>query len=208
MREKRLSRAISTLRSCLLFSPLVYAQQEEGRIVEETFQSDALKGNLLNDATERQLYVYLPPGYQKSRARRYPVVYLLHGYGSSYRQWMAGGEKWNIRDVIDRSIKGGKVRAMIVVMPDGSNKYGGSFYTNSVTNGNWEDYLTKDLTAFIDEKYRTLRQSASRGIAGHSMGGYGAIKTGMKHPETYGAVYGLSACCLGWGSDLASGNPS
>jgi S-formylglutathione hydrolase FrmB len=85
---------------------------------------------------------------------------------------------------------------MILVMPDGSNKFGGSFYTNSITTGNWEDFITRELTSYIDKKYRTLPNAQSRGIVGHSMGGYGAIKLAMKHPDIYGAVYATSPCCL------------
>jgi S-formylglutathione hydrolase len=83
-------------------------------------------------------------------------------------------------------------------MPDGSNAFGNSMWTNSVTTGNWEDYIALDLVEYIDKKYRTDARSASRGIAGHSSGGYGAIKLAMKHPQVFGAVYALSACCLGW----------
>jgi S-formylglutathione hydrolase FrmB len=83
-------------------------------------------------------------------------------------------------------------------MPDASTRLGGAFYTNSVATGNWEDFVTSDLVTWIDSRYRTLRRSSSRGIAGHSMGGYGAIKLAMKHPNIYGAVYGLSACCMEW----------
>jgi enterochelin esterase-like enzyme len=132
---------------------------------------------------------------------------LLHGYQGGSKQWMASGEEWSIRDVMDRLIASGKIREMIVVMPDAHNKYGGSFYTNSATTGNWEDFVTKDLVAFIDKKYRTLPHASSRGIAGHSMGGYGALRLAMKHPDTFGSVYALSAACLGWGGDLTPEHP-
>ena len=191
-----------------LGAPRVLGQARSGQLLTGTFHSAALEGNLLGDSADRQFSIYLPPGYRQAPSRRYPVVYLLHGYGSNHRQWAGDGKEWNIRDAADKLITAKSAREMIIVMPDGGNKYGGSFYTNSATNGNWEDYLTRDLIAHIDARYRTLPRAASRGIAGHSMGGYGAIKTGMKHPEMYGAVYGLSACCLGWGSDLASGNPA
>ena len=91
-------------------------------------------------------------------------------------------------------------------MPDASNRYGGSFFTNSVTTGNWEDFIVRDLVAFVDGRYRTLRRPASRAIAGHSMGGYAAIKLAMKHPDVFGSVYSLSACCLDWGGDLSPDN--
>jgi S-formylglutathione hydrolase FrmB len=178
-----------------------------GSIVEEVAPGPALQGNPVGDPPRRSVQVYLPPGYAEAGSRRYPVIYLLHGFQGSYKQWMAGGKEWNIRDAMDRQIAAGKVREMILVMPDARNKYGGSFYTNSPTTGNWEDFLARDLVGFIDKKYRTLRRPASRGIAGHSMGGYGAIRLAMKHPDTFGAVYSLSAACLGWGGDLSTENP-
>jgi S-formylglutathione hydrolase FrmB len=183
------------------------AVARQGSIVEDVVPSPALRGNLVGDSTRRPVQVYLPPSYPRETARRYPVVYLLHGFQGSYQQWMAGGKVWNIRDAMDGLIAAGKVREMILVMPDARNKYGGSFYTNSPTTGNWEDFLADDLVSFIDKKYRTLARSSSRGIAGHSMGGYGALRLAMKHPDTFGAVYGLSAACLGWGGDLSTENP-
>ncbi len=172
-------------------------------VVEETVHSVALEKNLLGDSPERSVTVYLPPGYAQSSRSRYPAVYLLHGYLGSNKVWSE-----RIPRLMDRLIAARKIREMIIVMPDGSNRYGGSFYTNSISTGNWEDFISRDLTKFIDTKYRTLSQASSRGIAGHSMGGYGAIKLAMKHPEVYGAVYGLSACCLGWGVDLSLTNPA
>jgi enterochelin esterase-like enzyme len=161
----------------------------------------------VKDSSRRLTQVYLPPSYAEGGSRRYPVIYLLHGFQGGYKQWMAGGKEWNIRDAMDKLISAGKMRELILVMPDAKNKYGGSFYTNSATTGNWEDFLAQDLVLFIDRKYRTIRHPSSRGIAGHSMGGYGAIRLAMKHPDIFGAVYGLSSACLGWGGDLSTANP-
>jgi S-formylglutathione hydrolase FrmB len=110
--------------------------------------------------------------------------------------------------MMDRLIAAGKIQKMIVVMPDASTRLGGAFYTNSAATGNWEDFVTGDLVAHVDSRYRTLRRRSSRGIAGHSMGGYGAIKLAMKHPETYGAVYGLSACCMEWNGEMSAEDPA
>jgi enterochelin esterase-like enzyme len=179
-----------------------------GTIAEDAVPSPALKGNLVGDSARRPVQVYLPPSYPGRGSGRYPVIYLLHGFQGSSGQWMAGGPEWNIRDAMDRLIAAGKVREMILVMPDARNKYGGSFYTNSPTTGNWEDFLADDLVAHIDRSYRTIPHASSRGIAGHSMGGYGALRLAMKHPDTFGAVYGLSAACLGWGGDLTTESPA
>ena len=82
---------------------------------------------------------------------------------------------------------------MIVVMPNARNAFDGSFYTNSPVTGNWEQFIVRDLVNYVDHKYRTLRTRKARGLAGHSMGGYGALRIGMRHPETFSAVYALSA---------------
>jgi S-formylglutathione hydrolase FrmB len=110
--------------------------------------------------------------------------------------WVEDPRAGNLPSIMDKLIHTGGMREMIVVMVDGWNKLGGSFYTNSVTTGNWEDYVAYELVGYIDTKFRTVARSSSRGIAGHSMGGYGAIKLAMKHPDVFGAVYALSACCL------------
>jgi len=93
-----------------------------------------------------------------------------------------------------------------VVVPNGRNAYFGSFYLNSSTTGRWEDFIARDLVAFVDSAFRTIPRAASRGIAGHSMGGYGAVVLGTRHPDVFSTVYALSPCCLGWLGDLTSSN--
>ena len=102
----------------------------------------------------------------------------------------------NTRLSMDSLIREGLVREIIVVTPNARNAFDGSFYRNSVTTGNWEDFIYRDLVSFIDRRYRTIRNRSGRGIAGHSMGGYGALWVGMRHPETFSAIYALSPCCL------------
>ena len=180
-----------------------------GTVVRETVHSPALVANLIGDSADRPVSIYLPPGYRNGSSR-YPVVYLLHGFGATKNadeEWTQGD--WaNVPRMMDRLLAAGTIQEMIVVMPDASSRLGGAFYTNSVATGNWEDFVTRDLVNDIDARYRTLRRASSRGIAGHSMGGYGAIKLAMKHPEVYGAVYGLSACCMEWNGEMSSENPA
>ncbi|MCA1623987.1 MAG: esterase family protein [Acidobacteria bacterium] len=173
----------------------VSASAQSGAIVTDELNSVSLEGNLVGDSPKRNVLVYLPPDYGKQKKMRYPVVYLLHGFGFKGNKFWVDEKRFNV-ETINRLIAEGKINPMIVVMPDGSNKFGGSYYTNSIATGNWEDFITRELVSYIDKKYRTLPNAASRGIAGHSMGGYGAIKLAMKHPDIYGAVYGTSSCCL------------
>jgi S-formylglutathione hydrolase FrmB len=207
-RQRRRSALPLALALVITFQSAGVAAAQQGRVVETTIDAPSLEGNLVGDPSRRPLAIYLPPSYNDRPARRYPAVYLLHGYQGSHKQWMGDGKEWNLRDVMDRLIREGKVREMIVVMPDAHNRYGGSFYTNSVTTGNWEDYIAQDLIAFVDAHYRTRPTAASRGLAGHSMGGYGALKLAMKHPDRFAAVYGLSAACLGWGDDIRATHPA
>jgi S-formylglutathione hydrolase FrmB len=149
----------------------------------------ALEGNLEGDSPDRDVIVYLPASYAAEPARRYPVVYFLHGYGIGAEQY------WNMMTVPDAADKGG-ARDMILVHPDANTIYNGSMYSNSPTTGDWEAYVTEDLVSYIDSHYRTVADRNSRGLAGHSMGGYGTVRIGMKHPEVFSSLYAMSSCCL------------
>ena len=87
-------------------------------------------------------------------------------------------------------------REFIVVVPDSFTKQSGSMYSDSVTVGNFETFTAKELVAYIDGHYRTIAKRESRGLAGHSMGGYGTLRLGMKHPDVYSALYAMDPCCL------------
>jgi S-formylglutathione hydrolase FrmB len=85
---------------------------------------------------------------------------------------------------------------MIIVLPDAFTKWSGSMYSSSVTTGDWETYIAHDLVAYVDSHYRTIAKRESRGLSGHSMGGYGTWRIGMKRPDVFGALYAMSSCCL------------
>ena len=87
-------------------------------------------------------------------------------------------------------------RELIVVLPDSKTVYNGSMYSSSVTTGDFEQFIAHDVVAYMDAHYRTIPERLSRGLVGHSMGGYGASRIGMKHPEVFGALYIMSPCCL------------
>jgi enterochelin esterase-like enzyme len=159
--------------------------------------SHAIEGNLMNDPAEREVTVYLPPSYQSNPNRRYPVLYMLHGFTDDDSQWFGWEEHWiNLHEVIDAALADGMTKEMIVVMPNAYNRFKGSMYSSSITIGDWETFVTKELVEHIDANYRTLADVRSRGLAGHSMGGYGTIRLGMKYSDVYSAIYLLSACCM------------
>src|SRR5205823_3678011 len=146
--------------------------------------------------------VFLPPSYDKEPKRRYPVIYALHGYS-------IGAEQWSKEIHVPQTIEGAFAQGtheVIVVLPDSKTIHNGSMYSSSVTTGDFERFIAQDVVAYIDGHYRTLPNRASRGLAGHSMGGYGATRIGMKHPEVFGSVYIMSPCCLA-ARGAGRGNP-
>ncbi|MFN0124785.1 MAG: alpha/beta hydrolase [Blastocatellia bacterium] len=151
-----------------------------------------LEGNLENDAVDRDVLVFLPPGYAKQKSRRYPVLYALHGYSIGAEQW---AREIHVPQTIEGAFAQG-AREMIVVLPDSKTIHNGSMYSSSVTTGDFENFIARDVVAFIDAHYRTIPNRLSRGLAGHSMGGYGATRIGMKHADVFAALYIMSPCCL------------
>ena len=164
----------------------------KGTLERITVHGRALEGNLEGDSPDRPVVVYLPPSYARETDRRYPVLYFLHGYTATAEAYV---KSLAIPDSIDRAIAAG-AREMIVVIPDAFTKYSGSMFSNSPTTGFWETFVADDLTAFIDKRYRTIASRNGRGLAGHSMGGYGTMRIGMKQAHAFGALYAMSSCCL------------
>ena len=167
----------------------------------------SLEGNLEGDAVDRDAIVFLPPSYVKDKHRRYPVVYALHGYS-------IGAEQWTHEIHVPQTIEGAfaqGAKEFIVVLPDSKTLHNGSMYSSSVTTGNFEVYVAHDVVAYIDAHYRTIPNRTARGLVGHSMGGYGAARIGMKHPDVFGSLYIMSPCCLspmaGRQGNRAAGGP-
>ncbi len=152
----------------------------------------ALEGNLEGDAVDRDVIVLLPPSYAGARTRRYPVVYALHGYS-------IGADQWTKEIHVPQTVEGAFAKGtpeMIVVLPDSKTVHNGSMYSSSVTTGDFETFIARDVVAYVDAHYRTIPDRNSRGLVGHSMGGYGASRIGMKHPDVFGSLYIMSPCCM------------
>jgi enterochelin esterase-like enzyme len=165
----------------------------KGMVEHIKVHGKSLEGNLLGDSPDRDVFVYLPPSYQANRNQRYPVVYLLHGYGLTAERWVPF---IGLPELADKDLAAKTAKEMILVSPDAFNKYNGSMFSNSVVSGFWEDYIADDLVSYIDSHYRTIANRDSRGLAGHSMGGYGTVRIGMKRPDVFSSLYIMSACCL------------
>lgn len=178
-----------------------YAQQGhaglKGSVERIKVHGNNLEGNLAGDSPDIDVSVYLPPGYKKNTGKRYPVVYYLHGYTDNDSKWYGFEEHWiNLPRIADSVFLSGSVKEMILVTPNGYNKFQGSMYSNSITTGNWEDFIAKELVAYMDKHYRTIPRAGSRGLAGHSMGGYGTMRIGQQYPDVFSSLYMLSPCCL------------
>jgi enterochelin esterase-like enzyme len=170
--------------SCNLF---IYGKSTPGQslVKFESIPAPSLKGNMLKDPDTQDISVYLPPSYYKTK-KRYPVVYYLHGYYDVNNPFI--GYTSAITDAMKRK----EINEYIIVVPNGINQLMGCFYVNSPVTGNWEDYIVSDTVRYIDEKYRTIPKAESRGIAGFSMGGFGAINLALRHPEIFSAVFSIS----------------
>jgi pimeloyl-ACP methyl ester carboxylesterase len=168
------------------FSNPIFSQTT-GEVRVDSVYSAYLE-NDFGEATTRKISVYLPPGYEEG-TKRYPVIYFLHGFTGTH-------EMRGMKEILDYAIESKRIRPFILVLPNQLTTYGGSFYSNSELFGNWEDFTAFDLVFYVDKNYRTIATKESRGITGHSMGGYGAIKLAMHHPDIFNTVYAISPGAL------------
>jgi S-formylglutathione hydrolase len=194
------------LAALALAIPFVAGAQARGVIHRIEVPGASLVGNRLGDSPVRLVSVYLPPSYSAHPRRRYPVVYLLHGFGADDRAFIRGAyQNLDIRISMDSLVRAGLVHEMIIVTPNARNRFDGSFYSNSPATGNWENFVVSDLIPFIDSHFRTIASRRARGIAGHSMGGFGALLLAARHPELFSAVYALSPYGLSKDDAFGSG---
>jgi S-formylglutathione hydrolase FrmB len=152
------------------------------RVEYKTFQSKLL-------GRELRYGIYLPPSYAKSTSR-YPALYFLHGLFENEMRWSTRGQT---DLMLDRMVGEGKIGEFIVATPFGGN----SFYTNTRDGSEkWEDMIVTEFVPMIESTYRVNASRAARGISGTSMGGYGALKIAMKHPDMFGSASAHSAVLL------------
>jgi enterochelin esterase-like enzyme len=165
----------------ILFLLPVFACFAQTGLLKESLK---VKSTILSK--EMEYSIYFPTDYETSN-RRYPVLYLLHGYGDDETGWTQFGEAHLI---CDRSIKSGESAPMIIVMPDA----GVTWYINNYDGKvKYEDYFIKELIPHIDQTYRTRDTKQYRAVAGLSMGGYGTLIMATKHPDLFSSAAPLSA---------------
>jgi len=162
------------------------ASQSAGQVIYSRIPSPTL-GALRTTA------IYLPPGYADpaNRSRRYPVLYLLSGAPGSAKDWFRHGKAASAADTL---IAEGAITPLIMVSPDGNG--GAQRDTQFIDSFNGrervETFLTRDVIAYIDSRYRTIPIALGRALAGFSAGGYGALNIGLHHPNLYGTLAGYS----------------
>jgi len=192
---------IAALLLCTLMNCTVALGQSQ--VLVEHVHSPGLEHNLLGDPADQEVAIYLPAAYREDPSRHFATIYFLHGFADTPVKRVA--EIFQI--YMDKLISAHSIEPMIVVAPNGLNRYFGSFYVNSPVTGNWDDYVTRDVVSFVDSHYRTIAAPEARGISGHSMGGYGSLMLSFKHPDVFGNVYAMSPCCTILDADFGPSNP-
>ena len=185
-----------------VFHSLFTQAQLPGQIVEHKITAPSIQNNKGGEDPVRHVSVYLPPGYDNS-TQRYPVLYFLHGYGATDKdivQW------FDLRKQMDAAITSGKIKPFIIVLADSRTRFLGSFYINSPLAGNWGDFIARDLVAWADKNFRTIADRKSRGVAGHSMGGYGTLRMAMLYPDVFSSAYALSPAAIDWHGEFTVNN--
>ncbi len=160
----------------------------QGDVHIDFIESDALAGNALGDPATRPVAVYVPPGYDPQGSRRYPALYVLHGYTGdvaaliSARPWETNVLQWG-----DRLMREGRMPPTLLALVDGFTRLGGSQYVDSVHNGAYATYTVRDVIGHVDRAYRTIAAEGGRAVLGKSSGGFGAMHLVLEHPGTFGA---------------------
>jgi S-formylglutathione hydrolase FrmB len=155
-----------------------------GRWERLSFESDALRGNPLDDPHVRPLFVYLPPGYDEEPERRWPSVYVIQGLTGRVEMWFnVAAFQQSYADLVEELAP-----AAVVVMVDAFTALGGSQFLDSPATGRYHMYLCDEIVPWVDERYRTLAAREHRGIQGKSSGGYGAMVTPMLRPDLFGGL--------------------
>jgi pimeloyl-ACP methyl ester carboxylesterase len=176
----------------LFATPPALAQSQ---VVTTQLRSASLANSPIGISPVRTVSVYLPEGYEQGE-ERYPVIYYL---GHFFEDSMALYAQYGAKELFDLAIAEGVLGEVIVVSADFSTPAGSSWFVNSSATGNWADFMVRELVPFVDANYRTLTDRGSRGLLGDGVGGYGAMRFAMTHPDMFGSVYAMQAVGTGPG---------
>jgi putative esterase len=177
----------------------------KSQVIDRQVRSENLARNKCGTDPLRRIVVYLPPGYAPSSSERYPVIFFLpNPFEENYRYDF---DHRGAQDLFDRAIGEGQVGNFILVAADMNTALGSSWYVNSSVTGNWEDFIVEELVPYIDANFKTLANRESRGITGIFIGGYGAIRLAMRHPDVFGSVYAMHPVGTGTGVGVSMNIP-
>jgi S-formylglutathione hydrolase FrmB len=151
------------------------------------------------------MLIYLPAGYDPSSTQRYPVIYFFpNPFEDSYRFAFDHNDG---QKLFDRAINEGVIGKFVLVAVDMNTPLGTSWYVNSPITGNWDDFMMEEVVPYIDKNFKTKPGRDSRGIAGIFIGGYGALRFGMEHPDVFGTVYAMHPVGTGSGVSISASLP-
>jgi Putative esterase len=188
----------AVLAIAMSFVSVARAAVTPSRVVDRTIESKNFAASKVGTSASRRLAIYLPPGYDDAAPVRYPVIYFLPSpFDGNYRDVFDGH---GAKALFDRAIAAGGIPKFILVSVDITTPVGYSWAANSPATGNWEDFFVGEVVPYIDSNFRTIANRDSRGISGIFMGGHGAIRLAMKHPDVFGTVYAMHP--VGTGSGL------
>ncbi len=171
---------------------------DSGTLVDREITSQNLTHNLIGVNPTRKLTIYLPPGYNNS-TQRYPVLYFLPNALGAHDVIFT---QYHAAQLFDRAIAEHRIGKFILVSVDMRTPLGSTWYINSPITGNWQDFYIHDLIPYIDANFRTLATRNSRGLFGHFMGAYGALRMGMTYPAVFGSVYAMHPVGTGFGVQM------
>lgn len=189
--------------SIVLLSLFVNSSYAKSRIIEFTFVSTALNDNLIGLNPERQIRVYIPESYDKTR-QNYPVVYYFHSLGWSNKKFFEDGK---VQRTLDEAISNRQLHDCILVAGDFTGPGLGSFYGNAPSSGRWMDHIIHELIPEIDRRFRTRRTASSRAAIGDMIGAYAAIKLAMDYPGIFSSVYAMHPFGTATGETLMLSRP-
>jgi enterochelin esterase-like enzyme len=154
--------------------PVVVDFKGQGQVVKRQFFSPDLNKNVSYE-------IYLPKEYSSSGAKRYPVLYMLHGFSGQVDEW----NWYGLMSRADELISSGQMRPALIVLPEGDQDY----WVDHPNNGpKWGDYTAHEVVDHIDGNYRTIPLPESRAIGGLSMGSTGALQVSMNYPGIFGVL--------------------
>ena len=172
------------------------AAPSPSKVVSQEIHSTRFAQSKIGTSPVRKMMVYLPAGYDDS-STRYPVIYF---FPDSFADYNDPFDHKGAEGLFDRAIAAGTIGKFILVDVDMNTPLGSSWCVNSPATGNWEDFMVEEMKPYIDANFKTLPNRESQGVAGEFMGGYCALRFGMRHPEVFGSVYALHP--VGTGSGL------